>query len=81
MNKLLLLALCVASVSCVELENLCSSDTFEYKGVLVNAFHRVQSNVTFQLLSHYLINDTVRCDLSEFKNKTNFQEALRLKHK
>lgn len=72
--------LCVASTNCVELENLCSSDTFEYAGILVNAFHRVQRNVTFKSLSHYLIKDSVKCDFFEFENKTNFWEALKIKH-
>ena len=81
MNRILVLAmLCVASAHCVELENLCSSDTFEYNGVLVNAFHRVQWNVTFESLSHYLINDTVKCDIAEFQNKTEFWETLKAKN-
>lgn len=81
MNRILLLAmLCVASSSCVELENLCSSDSFEYKGVLVNAFHKVQWNVTFGPLNDYLINDTVKCNPAEFENKTNLEETLRLKN-
>ena len=80
MNRIFLFAIfCVASASCLELESICSSDTFEYKGVLVNAFHRIQRNVTFQPLSHYLINDTVKCDYFQFKNKTNFWEALKIK--
>ena len=90
MNKILLLAIfCVASANCVTLENICSSDTFEYKSaqpvaggkppVLVNAFHRVQLNATFESLSHYLINDTVKCDIADFKIKANFWEALKLK--
>ena len=81
MNRILLLAmLCVASGSCVELKNICSSDSFEYKGVLVNAFHKVQWNLTFGSLNDYLINDTVKCDPAEFKNKTDVEEALRLKN-
>ena len=80
MNKVVLLAmLCVAPVSCVELENLCSSDTFENKDVLVNAFNRVKLNLTFQSLNHYLINDTVVCDRPEFNNTANLDEALKLK--
>ena len=80
MNQTLLLAiLCVASVSSVELEKLCSSDVFEYKGVLVNAFHRVQWNVTLEPLSRYLVNDSVRCDPTQFQNQSNFWEALRIK--
>ena len=80
MNKFLLFAVfCVAAANCVELENLCSSDAFEYEGVLVNAFHRVQWNTTFQSLLHYLINNTVWCDLDQFQNKTNFLEAYKLK--
>ena len=80
--------LCIASARCVELENICSSDSFIYKtswsedpGILVNAFHKVQKNITFQPIGHYLINDTVKCDFFEFKNKTNFWEALKIKHK
>lgn len=80
MNRILMLAmLCVASASCLELENICASDAFKYKDVLVNAFYRVQWSVTFESLNHYLINDTVKCDPLEFKNKTNLQEALKFK--
>ena len=82
MNKFLVLAvLCIASASCVELENLCSSDSFDYKGVQVNAFYRVQQNITFESLSHYLIDDTIKCDPSEFKNKTNLLETLKIKNR
>lgn len=77
---LLFVMLCVASASCVELENLCSSDTFKHEGVLVNAFHRVQWNVTLEPPSHYLVPGTVKCDFREFKNKTNFWQALKLKY-
>ena len=80
MNRILLFAmLCVALSRCLELENLCSSDSFEHKGVLVNAFHKVQWNVTFGSLGDYLINDTVKCNPAEFKDKTNLEETLRLK--
>ena len=72
--------LCVASSSCVQLENICSSDSFEYNGVLVNAFYKVEWNVTFGSLNDYLINDTIKCNLDEFKNKANLQETLRLKN-
>ena len=74
------LMLCIASVSCVELENLCSSDHFEYNGVLVNAFYRNQSSIVFPSLSQYLINSSITCDPSEFVNKTNYDVALRIKH-
>ena len=80
MNKILFLTtLCVASVCCVELENLCSADAFEYKGVLVNAFHRVPQNVQFEPLAYYLINQTVKCDYFEFQNKRNYWETLKAK--
>ena len=90
MNKLLLLALCLASASCLQLENICSSDQFYYRGErgrevppeLVNAFHKIGGqNITFKALNSYLIDDTVSCDLSEFKNATNFWEALRIKRR
>lgn len=81
MNKLFIFAaLCVASVSCVNLQNLCSSDTFKYNGVLVNAFHVIRQNMTFEPLGHYLINGTIKCDHFEFANKTKFREALKIKH-
>ena len=81
MNRILLLAmLCVASGSCVKLENICSHDSFEYKGLLVNAFYKVQWNVTFGLLDDYLINDTIKCNPAQFSNKTNLEETLRLKN-
>ena len=79
-GTIFLVMLCVASVSCVDLKNICTADSFEYKGVLVNAFHRVQRNVTFESIGHYLIDNTVNCDPSEFQNKTNFWETLKLKH-
>ena len=77
MNKFLVLVLCIASASCVELENLCSSDSFDYKGIEVNAFHRVRQNVTFEPLSHYLIDLAIMCDPSEFYNKTRYWETLK----
>ena len=81
MTKLLvLLVLCIASASCVELENVCSSGHFEYNGVLVNAFYKSPMNVTFPGLNHYLINSSVPCDPSEFVNKTNFWTALKIKN-
>ena len=80
-NRILWLAmLSVASGSCAKLENLCSSDVFEYKGVMVNALHRVAWSVTLNPPSRYLINNPVKCDPFEFKDKTNFWEALRLKY-
>ena len=81
MKKVVVLTiLCVAAVGCVELENICSSDSFVFNGVLVNAFHRFQQNVTYYPLIHYLIHDGVRCDLSEFKDQANFWKALELKN-
>ena len=81
MNKLLVfLVLCIASASCVKLENLCSSDRFDYNGVLVNAFYRERWNVTFLSLNEYLINSSMPCDRSEFVNKTNFFEVLKIKN-
>ena len=77
---MILAMLCVASVGCVKLENICSSDSFEYKGLIVNAFYRIQWNVTFESLNHYLIDDAIKCDPTEFKNRTNFREALKTKH-
>ena len=80
MKKVLILAiLCIASAGCVELENICSDVSFKYYAELVNAIHRVRWNVTFQPLQQYLINDSVKCDQAEFKNKTNYLEALRIK--
>ena len=74
MNKVLLLTtLCVAAVSCVELENICSWDSFKFDGVLVNAFYRFQQNVTYQPLSHYLIQDDVRCDPSDFRGGGGYE--------
>lgn len=81
MNKFLVLVLCVASASCVELEHLCSSDRFDYEGLTVNAFHRVQHKVTFQSLRHYLIDHAITCDQSEFENQTNYWEVLRLRNR
>lgn len=80
MNKIIVvLVLYAASASCVKLANLCSSDIFTYNGLAVNAFYRAQSNITFKPLGHYLIEDSVKCDENEFRNKSNLQEALRLK--
>lgn len=78
MNKIFaILVLCVACASCFKLKNLCSSDTFTYNGILVNAFYTFQDNFTFGPFSRYLINDTIECDENEFTNKTNIQEVLR----
>ena len=77
---LVFLVLCIASIGCVELENLCSSDQFHYKGFLVNAFHRNRNQITFPGLSHYLINSSITCDPSKFVKKTNYLEALRIKN-
>lgn len=74
----ILAALFVASAHCVELENLCSSDFFVYKGVLVNAFHRINQSVTLHSLNYYLANE-VRCDAEQFKNRTNYLEILRIR--
>ena len=71
--------LCVALAGGVELENICSGDSFKVDGVLVNAFHRVRWNLTSEPLNHYLISDAVNCDPAEFKNKENFWEALKIK--
>ena len=71
----------LVSASCVELENLCLSDSFDYKDVRVNSFQRLRLNVTFEPLTHYLIRPTVHCNLFQFQNKTNFWEALKLKNK
>ena len=80
MNRVLLLAmLCVAFGSCLELQNICSSDIFEFNEHLVNAFYKVQWNVTFGTLGDYLINDTVKCNPDEFRNKQILEKALRYK--
>ena len=79
-TKIVLLAmLCVASASCVELENICPSDTFKFREVLVNAFHRVEGSVTFRPMTNFLVDDSVKCDFFEFKNKENFWGALKIK--
>ena len=81
MNKALFLAmLCITSSCCLELERICSSDTFSHVGQTVNSFHRLERNVTFGSLSDYLIDEAVNCDLSEFKTKANFLETLKLKN-
>ena len=81
MNKILVLAmLCFASTSCLNLKNICSSHIFRYNDVQVNSFHRVQSNLTFDSLSSYLINDSITCDIAEFKERQNFFDTLKIKH-
>lgn len=71
----------ITAVSCVKLENLCASDTFVYKGVQVNSFQRLRLNVTFKPLQFYLIKPDITCDPNEFKNETNYFEALKLKNR
>lgn len=80
MNKFLVVfsVLCVASASCVQLENLCPSFHFEYQGIMVNSFTRVNQSVTFQPLNYYLAKN-VRCDAEKFKNRTNYIELLRIR--
>lgn len=76
----LLFVLLLGIANCVELESLCASDTFVYKGYRVNSFQRLRLNVTYEALEHYLIKSNVTCDPSQFKNKTNFIETLKLKN-
>ena len=81
MKEVLVFAiLCVALAAGMKLENICSTDSFKYDGVLVNAFHRITQNVTFRPFSHFLINDTVNCDPTEFKKYDRFWQVLKLKH-
>ena len=81
MNKTVLLAmLCVASASCSGFGNICTLDNFELNKVLVNSVYKFQLNMTFGSLGHYLIKDNVRCHISEFNDKANYWEALKLKH-
>lgn len=80
MAKIVWLAMpCVASANCLELENICLSDTFEFNDFPVNAIHRLQGNLTFESLSHFLIDDTVKCVFFQFKNRTNFWETIKIK--
>ena len=82
MNKLFVfLVLCIASASCVELENVCSSDHFEYNGTLVNAFYRNRQSIVFPSLNYFLINSSIPCEQSEFVNKTNYKVALEIRDK
>lgn len=71
----------ITAASCVELENLCDSETFDYKGVRVNSFQRLLLNFTFESLEFYLVKPTLTCDPSQFQNKTNFWEILKLKNR
>ena len=72
--------LSIASSRCVELEKICSSDSFDFENVEVNAFYRSQSwNVTFQGLNYYLINKTADCNSTEFYDEDNIKIALRIK--
>lgn len=77
MKFLVFVVLCIASVNCLELQNLCSSDHFSYNGVVVNAFLKLRHNFTFEPLRHYLIDGSVTCDKSEFdRRKNNYREAI-----
>ena len=78
---LVFLVLSIASASCVELENLCSSDHFQYNGTLVNAFYRNRQSIVFPSLNYFLINNSIPCDSSEFVNKTNHKIALEIRDK
>lgn len=83
MTKLLvaLLVLCVSSASGLLLEDLCPSDAFAYKGgILVNAFHRIRQNVTFEPFE-YLVNDNITCDPTEFRDKGHHMMALQAKNR
>lgn len=76
----LVLLLCVASASPVELENLCSNETFSYNGVLVNSFQKIRRSLEFKSLSHYLISNIVTCDPAEFKDKRNLWDSIKIKN-
>lgn len=83
MNKvwnLILLLLCIcSSAKCVQLENLCSADRFDYKKLDVNSFYRIRQQITFDPINNYLVSDSVKCNPEDFKNHTNYLQAQRLR--
>ena len=71
------LALCAFSVvGSVELQNICSQDTFVYNDILVNAFHRVRQSFTFEPIGAYMLNDSIACNRTDLKVEKNFLETL-----
>lgn len=55
MHKLLALLVLASTVICLPLEPLCPADQFEYQDVRVNAIHRVQTNVTLEPVSNFVV--------------------------
>lgn len=79
MNKVLsfvlLLGVC-ATVSSVKVQNICPHDTFKYEDLLVNAVYKFSHSVTFPPIRSYMLNDSIVCNKSDFKNPANFLEVL-----
>ena len=55
MLPLLALVLLGSAVTSLPLEPLCASDHFNYQGVRVNAIHRLQTNVTLEPVSEFVV--------------------------
>lgn len=82
MTKILvvLMILCASSASALLLEDICRANHFLYLDIWVNAFHRVQQNVTYEPLIYYLVDRSITCDPFEFVNRSNHLEALRARN-
>lgn len=79
MNKVssFVLLLCISSIaSSLKLENICSHDTFKYNDQPVNTFYRVRQSFTFHPIGHYMLNESIVCNRTEFQNDKNFHTVL-----
>lgn len=76
-----LVILCVSSASGLHLEPICSSSSFSYEGIQVNAFHRVPQFVYFEPLPYFLIDRSIDCDLDQFRNESNHLIALKARNR
>ena len=65
--------LCLYRVICVELENLCRDDFFNYKGYLVNAFHRVDQISDLPAVKQLIIEEW--STFNYFTNKTRYPDS------
>ena len=68
-----------SAVSCLSLEPLCASDHFNYQGVRVNAIHRVQTNVTLEPVSKFVVPPFYDCLNYEWNHPHTKLEAEEIK--
>lgn len=64
-----------SAVTCLQLQPLCPEGHFEYKGVRVNAIHRIQFNVTLEPVSSFTIPSSDNCLDHKWGNSSRKSQA------